>query len=220
MTAEDYGRKLKLASLMAENNLPMRMVESATFKDFVTDLCQEYKYAERLEISRSLIPKLADQVEAKFIGQVKQLDDYSLCVEYDHWQDLSYRSVLGVAATRPDGTRYLYDSEDVSLVGHSASNIISSLERCPNNIPKNKINSIMSDSASNVKAARYRLAMKLPFSQVIEHRCLARLCNNIGTKLNRTPEVDEIIRKATELTDRLRNTMVFHHQYVGELNRG
>ena len=204
-TDANYRRNLKLAAMIVENNLPMRMVESKTFKQFVNDLNKEYQHPDRAEMSRSYIPKLSDTVERSFLDSVSTMDDFSLTIEFDHWQDLSYRSVLGVAAIKPDGSRFLFDLEDVSMIGHSAKEIMKTLDRCMKGLPPRKINSLISDSASNVKAARNRLTLSLDYCHVIEHRCLAHLLNNIGADFSKREPMKDILQKASKLTNYMSN---------------
>lgn len=199
-SVQNYKSNLVLTAMVVENNLPTRMVESRSSKEFVKILNNNFRAPTRCEISRSYIQKLALEVETKFSECVKNSDDYQLSIEFDHWRDISARSILGIVAKNQAGSRYLLDLEEVYLIDHSANSIINSLQRCLQKVPARKINAFISDSASACKAARSRLRAKDEYCHVIEHRCLVHL-NRMGLEFSSSELVGDLMKSASSLTN-------------------
>lgn len=202
-------RNVKLTRMIIENNLPMKMVESRSFREFTQSLCRDFISSSRREISSVHIAKLADDIKSKFQRKLIQDQDSYLSIEFDHWKDLSGRAILGVVATRQDGTRYLFDLEDVSSVGHGTDAILATLLKCLSQIDPKMINCIISDSASACRAARARLVARQEYAHIIEHRCLAHLFNLIGNEMSKLEPVQTLILTAIELSGYLSNDSAF-----------
>lgn len=93
------------------------------------------------------VPELAKRARAEMRKLLKESRDWSISVEFDH-ADLGSKSVLAIMITFQSGKRFLVALEDASTVGKTSIAIITELQKRLNFIPKIKINSFVSDSAS------------------------------------------------------------------------
>lgn len=194
-------RLLTLA--LIENNWPLRSISSKSFKEFMSTAAPTYHLPERRRISTEIIPNLSSELESSFYKFIDAARDYELSIEFDHWTDLSYKSILGVVATKANGDRFLIELEEVSLVGHSAKSIVKSLATILQKIDPKKINAITSDSASNCKKSKTEFIALDGYRHVIEHRCLAHLLNNIGKHMCKADPFNYVVSITSSLANHL-----------------
>lgn len=169
--------------MIIENNIPLKCVESPSFKKFLSAVTKSWRPPSRQDISSVYIPKLSRKLQIRFSSRIEEGSIANLSIEFDHWTDANNRSLLGVIATEPSGKRYLVDLRDVSLKGHSADVIVEELVVALKSIPPKAINSIVSDSASACKKARLDILEREEYRHLIQHRCLAHLFNRIGSRI-------------------------------------
>lgn len=168
---------------MIENNIPIKAIESESFRQFACNAYRNWRPPSRQELSSVHIPRLSQTLQSKFLSQVSTTGRTHLTIEIDGWEDRNNRSLLGVIATDSIGRKHLLDLRDISLKSHTAAVIVEELMDILKPVPTYAINSIVSDSAANYKKAREDLISKQQFKHVIQHRCLAHLFNLIGSKL-------------------------------------
>ena len=147
---------LALARVIVKNNMSLRIMACPEFRELIHKSCPAWKLASRMDMSVKYIGHLARSIQNNFIGLLNICDDFTLAVEFDHWQDLSRRSILAIVITFHDGRRYLLRLCDVSIHGHSTKATLKCILDTLSTIPSRKINSILSDSASSCKATRER----------------------------------------------------------------
>lgn len=165
ISTEKMRNKL-LTKMIVENNMPLRCVESSSFREFIRSLNSRYTPPTRHSLSEVSIPRLSAQIEAQFLKKTSG-ESATLSVEFDHWSDGCNRSIFGVVITMCDGSRYLCNLRDVSLEDHSAISIVEALKDALKNVPKQCINSIVSDSASSCKLAREMILEEEGFGHII-----------------------------------------------------
>lgn len=205
-------------AVIVENNIPIRCVESPTFKRFASNVNKSWKLPSRREISAFYIPRLSRKLREEFSSKITRGKVSNLSIEFDHWTDANNRSFLGVIATDPAGNKYLVDLRDVSLKGHSADIIVEELIQALKHIPTNMINSIISDSASNCKKARQDILAKKGYGHLIQHRCLAHLFNRIGCRItSKNQEITETISLASKITSYISSSS-YWSAYIKQLN--
>lgn len=177
---DDYDKFLKVLIM---ENWPFRIVESSRFKSWLDDVNPSYKIPSRADISEVYIPRLSESYNQDFLRQLKRQRDFSMSVEFDHWQDASGLCILGVLATKQDGSRHLIELRDVTLETKTAIDIEACLKEILSQIPHVKINSVISDSASNCMLARQCLVQARPYSHILSHRCIAHFLNRVGEQV-------------------------------------
>lgn len=197
---------LKVANYVVMQNISLRSVDSDEFRALWSKH-NNVHLPTRSALSAIYIPAIAARGDLKWSEEVSKLRDYSLSIEFDHWKDLSGRSLLAVLATLPNGSKYLLDLVDVSLKGHSAAEIVSPIRKILEPIDPRKINSITSDSASSCQNARRILVQDKSLKHVIEHRCLAHLLNRMGAYITSRQGVKELIEIATLLASFIKNSL-------------
>lgn len=165
------------ARLTVRNNLPLHLLDCKLFKKFIYQINPDVKLPGRNLLASQYIGKISAQLQTNFLAAVKNLPEMSLSIEFDHYKDACHRSILGVVATKQDGTKHLLEAQDVSLIGHSAAEIRKSLVNILNIIPRLKINSLISDGVASCEKARSEIIRHPGFGHIIEHRCIAHLIN-------------------------------------------
>lgn len=187
----------KWVKTMIENNLPLKTIESSSFRDFVNDRDRAWKPPSRQELSNIYIPSMSQTLQSQFMAEIKKKGRTHLSIEIDGWEDRNNRSLLGVIATDSSGRKHLLDLRDISLKTHTAAVIVEELIDILKPIPKYAINSIVSDSAANYKKARQDFVMSRGFEHVIEHRCLAHLFNLIGSRItSKNKSISKLLQDA------------------------
>lgn len=195
------------AEVIVENNLPLKCVESKSFKKFFKYACRPWHIPSRQELSNLYIPKLARILQLQFASDIEKGRLNHLSIEFDHWSDVNNRSYLGVIATNRHGNRYLVDLKDVSLRGHKSAVIVEDLTEILKSIPSKAINSIISDSAACCKKARQDLLNIENYKNCIQHRCLAHLLNNIGSRITTKNEsIANTLKIASMVTSMVRGS--------------
>lgn len=201
----ETGQEKEINNLMVmlfiEANIPLRAVEMGSFKKWANKLKSDWVPPSRRDLSTRLIPRLSRKLHSEFQKIAISLPGPSLSIEFDHWQDVNGRSLLGVIATTPTGARHLLDLRDVSIKGHNSAVIVEDLRNILQEIPSQAINSIVSDSAASCKRARLDFVKLQNYSHVIQHRCLAHLLNRIEQRImTKNPVISETHAIATKIT--------------------
>jgi len=202
---KDFDLNLELTRMIVRNCLSLRVLDCPHLKTICERGFPDTRMISREELSSRYIPIISENVESAFFSALKTQSDYILSIEFDHWQGKCKRSILGMVATLNDGKRYLLDLEDVSLKTHSSLAVVESLKKVLGSIPSLKINSIISDSASNCKGARERLVEDKEYSHIIQHRCFAHYLNLIGKRFSEDGCTDFLLECATELSSYISN---------------
>lgn len=174
---------LLFAQMMIETGWSLKGMETKSFRTFMHRLNRSWIIPCRKDISANYYPYMSEMEQIEFKKKLNQGVVKYISLEFDHWEDANNRSFLGILATCEDGYRHLIDLRDVSLKGHSTSVIVEEVMSALKDIPKNSINSFVSDSASSCKKARQELVSTPHFKHAIQHRCLAHFTNLIGSRL-------------------------------------
>lgn len=189
--------------VMIKANLSLALLEDSLFKTFVKTACPTWKPATREEMSSVFFPNISEDIDARLMRAISDSQDYSISIEFDHWSDINGQSQLGVAFTFNDGKCYLKSLENVVKVGHSSAAIMDTLRRALKDVPKLKINAIISDYAASCRSARDRLTIELDYIHVVSLRCIAHLLNLISNEFGKS--VSPVIESANSLSSSLRN---------------
>lgn len=160
-----------ITKFIVKNNLPFRILDCRFFKTLVNKGYPDNHLVSRITISDSYISALSEEATKQFYDTNRD-DSYTLSIEFDHYEDYSHRSLLGVLSTKNSGRRYLLDIFDVSIHGKSGLITVDLIEQALKDVKLRSINSIISDSASACKLARQELVDLENYKHVIEHRCL------------------------------------------------
>lgn len=175
----DQQRSYLLAKLIIGNNIPLRMLESNSFKNYLNSFNQDIKPPSRHQMITKVIPIVSKGLETKFMSKLQKKTP-NLAVEFDHWTDGNRKSIFGVVLTEESGNRYLLSLQDMTLLGHSTNAIVSSFRKSFQSFPTEALNSLVSDSASSCEKARKEIVKLQQYKHIIHHRCLAHLMNNMA----------------------------------------
>lgn len=218
---EDYLSKnndhnISLTMLIVEGNTSLRIVDLPSFKRFTTGLNPDYKPPTRRTISNRYIPMLSNHIKKHFLENLKAQSCPTVSIEFDHWSDVTRRSLLGVVVTDPNGTRFLCDLTEARK--HTTQMIVESLKLSLKSIPASSINSIISDSASSCASARATMVQLDEYKHIIHHRCIPHLLNRIGqymsssryspaiaSRLSWAKKVTKFVYDSSEVQNRLRD---------------
>lgn len=198
---------IKLIRVFIQYNVPLSIFDSLEFKALMKRNCPRWSLPGRKLISDKYLPHMTKRIERDFREKVDAIGNHSLSVEFDHWSDISNRSVLAVMASFPDGSRYLISLEDVSLLSHDSDSIKNSVLKSIKDIGESKIKSFISDSAASCKLARTKLVSLKDYEHAIEHRCLAHFINLIGSKITCEDDMKRMIHWGNRITKYLSQTI-------------
>lgn len=191
-----------LTKMLIKNDLAFSLTECPYFQ-FLLKQARQMRVEWKLPTRRQLTENYLSSVNRAVIGKYKSLisgcQDYSISIEFDLWEDARSRSIMAVVLTFGDGSKHLLSLKDLSDVRHTGEIIHRELQRSLEGIPLTKLNSIVSDSASNCKVARRLLLSSSDFSHLIQHRCFAHNLNLMGKKLTASPAFSIYIFWAMQL---------------------
>lgn len=180
---------LRWSEVIVENNFSFNSIESKLFKEFMRMYVPKWKLPDRRSLSTIYIPQLSKDIENRFFKKIRDCGEQYLSVEFDHWRDANHRVLLGVIVSYGEtGSRFLLAAADKSIDGKSTAVIVEDLVKCLDKLDPSKINSMISDSASECKAAREGIVTVEKFSHIIQHRCLAHLVNRIGDMITKNKD--------------------------------
>lgn len=175
---EGKDLNMLLARMIVEGNASLRIIEMPSFKKFVAKLNVTYKLPTRHIQSNTYIPMLSNQAKKHFLDNLKLQSSPTLSIEFDHWTDVTRRSLLGVVATDADGSMFFCDLNEARK--NTTQMIVESLRLEVKSMPPSSINSLISDSASSCASARASIVQIPEYKHVIQHRCIPHLLYRIG----------------------------------------
>jgi len=178
-------RFIRVSRALIKNNIPFRVLDCPLFRAIHTDESGACNLPSRQYLSENCLPILSDRVTKDFQSSLASCDN---------------RSLLGIVVTLANHKQYVLKLEDVSLVGHTSKAIESSIKEALSSIPPRKLNSLMSDSASNCVSARELVCRDGDFGYLIQHRCFAHWVNLIIRRVGECDEVRDLLGEALRLT--------------------
>lgn len=195
---------IQILRIFTRYNCPLSIFNDTDFKKFMkTEAGLEF--GDRNTMARKYLRYEANQRALEMNRVIETSDDYSISIEFDHFRDLSHRSILAILATISNGARIIIALDDVTYSGKRAQDILEPLKKKLEKLPTKKLNSVISDSASSCKLAREQLCLDPDFKHIIQHRCLAHLLNSMGDHLSEQSSVKPMIITATKLVSFINN---------------
>lgn len=190
-----------LARAIACNDLPISVVESEEMRDFITLLNPVYKLPSRRKMSSVLIPTLANELRTNSLKLMAAANNYTLTIEFDGWTSNAGMHVVAIVLTDLVGRSYVLDLIDTSDTVNTAESLAELAVRAveESGIELCKFNSIITDEASNCKAARQLIKQNLAHGALIEYRCMAHLFNLIGAGMSKNSVIKPTLEQLLEL---------------------
>ena len=150
-----------LVDFVAEDLIPLAVVDSTKFKKFVETLDPMYQVPSRKQLSRVLLKKKYSAVKKKVLEKLSKAETIHLTI--DLWSNCQMRSYLGITG------HYISEQwilESVMLgccrvIGrHTSDNIVSWYDEIVAEFGiSNKVRHIVTDSGANIKKAFRSLAL-------------------------------------------------------------
>lgn len=198
-------QNLQFVRILASSNCPFTSLDNQGFRKFMRDYASDVKLVSRKIMSSKYLPYEANQQTIEMHKIIETGEDYSVSIEFDHLRDVSHRLILAIIATIQNGARIMLALDDVTLIGKKAEDIVVPLRCKLEWIPKRKLNSIISDSASSCKLAREQLCLSSEYKHIIQHRCMAHFLNSIGDHLSNQDVIKQMVETATKLASFINN---------------
>ena len=142
-----------LVDFVAEDLMPLRLVESLRFQKLLKALDPQYSLPSRKHLSTTLLTKKYEQLKAHIKSRLRSVSTVNLTI--DLWSNRQMRSYLGITA------HYITDEwelEHIMLIcnrvhgRHTAENIVLWFEEAIADFDVNeKVKHIVTDSGSNIK---------------------------------------------------------------------
>lgn len=192
---------IALANVMIRKNIPFRLLEDKGFRDLIKEAAPGWVLVNRKQMSQRLLPNLSSECFKSF--RAEEFREHELSIEFDYWKDYSHRSILGVLATRCDGSRHLIALTDVTGSPHTGRSTFDNLKGALHDIDPRRINSVVSDGASVCNLARSIMVRTKDFRHLIEHKCMAHFLNLIGKKFTESKIMSDTMSDANALTAKI-----------------
>lgn len=137
-----------------KGSLPLGIVETAWFREFMTALAPKYTLPSRSHLTTKLLPQMRSVTEARVSAQIAQADDMSLTI--DIWTDRRMHSFLAIT-----GHTFIEFECQSFLVAfeafrgsHTGQHIAEAIDRCMEKYSlREKVHYIVTDNASNMRKA-------------------------------------------------------------------
>lgn len=145
-----------LVNVLVKNYLPMQLVDSVHFRNFVHSLNSNYSVPSRKTVATVLIPQLYDIAAEKIKTSLRSPDINAVCLTTDSWTSRANENYVAITV------HYIHDFKLKSHIldcycysdSHTALNLCSEIKKIAEKWGiQNKIVAIVSDNAANVKAA-------------------------------------------------------------------
>lgn len=191
-----------LLKFIIKNNLSFSVTECKYLQSLIEKtrkLQSDYKLPTRRDLIETQLIRLHKSIKEQFNVAISSSPDNSLSIEFDMWEDARSRSLLALVITFSDGSHHLHALEDLSAIRHTGVNLKATIESMISNLPHEKINSLVSDSASNCRNARELINTENRYKHIIQHRCMAHNLNRMGNMIANNEHFVEHICWATEL---------------------
>lgn len=185
---------IELIKTFLDHNVPMALFNDKRFKNLM--MKKGLVLPDRCIVSSKYLNFMANQADKSFFNKISSMPVHSISVEFDHWTDFCNVSLLAILASFSFGDKHLVSLIDVSLLSHGADDTKNSIVQALKGIPAEKINSLISDSASACRLAKDKVVEIDQYSHLIQHRCLAHYINLIGNGITEEAEFKEIISAA------------------------
>lgn len=103
-----------MVNLIANNGLPIRLVESSEMAALTKNISALYVLPTRRRFTYELLPARAAELRGQTMEKLMKADNYSLTVEFDGVRTGNGMSLLAVVVTTQSGYSALVDLVDVS----------------------------------------------------------------------------------------------------------
>lgn len=141
-----------LVNFVAEDLIPLSLVESTRFQKFVSTLEPQYQMPSRKHLSRVLLKKKYDTVKSNLLDQLQKIKYINVTV--DLWSNRQMKSYLGMTG------HYISDQWTIESVmlgcnritgRHTSANIMLWYNELVSEFEvQNKIKHVVTDSAANI----------------------------------------------------------------------
>lgn len=193
---------------ISDASLPLSTTDNPYYRKIFATLQPSYKMASRRKLTSYLLPKRALFCKQEAKEKLGQSPNYSLTLEFDGWVSSSGFSLLAFVITTWTGFSVLIGlidvttvKKDANLLAQKALNSISQ-----SGIRLNKFNCVVSDEASNCKRARAIISET--HKHLVQYRCIAHLCNLIGSSFSQSLAMSETLKRLAETIRDIRSNKV------------
>ena len=162
--------------------------------------------------------RLSNEQDDKFTTAAANCADFSIKIEFDHWTDSCGLSYLGILANLDD-IRHIIRFKDASIDRHGSNAFLTSVLSCIKTIPSNKINAVISDSASTNIAAETKICCTSSYGHIIPERCMAHFINRVGEGITGTEAWQSLINTGRELVKLTSSSRISAHMHARKTNK-
>lgn len=143
------------ASVIVECNFSLSCVENRKLRKFFKSASPDWGRTQLTRENMSnCIALLARKADRRFNSRLKSTANYQFNLVFDHWSDISKRSLLGIVIVERTGYKHLCNLIDVSIEGHYADVSAKKIKSSISTITPMSLNCIISDAASACTNAR------------------------------------------------------------------
>lgn len=199
LSSDVNEKNLHWTNVIIRNNIPLKTIDSIEFKNFVEKYIPDWKLPKQNELLAAYVPAASRKLTKAFQKQIQNICKPSLSIEFDFWQDIDCRPLLGVVASDLQGYKYLLDIKDASNASHSEV-LVSELVDILAEIPSLSINCLVSNNTTVCRKARNELSRLKGYEHLIHYRCLTQFLNDVYYKITNDENVARTIVLASRLT--------------------
>lgn len=188
-----------LVKAVAFMGLPLRIFDQSDFRR-AFELINYKKLPHSDKVSEYLLPRLSNRCRDLMMKELDAAEEYSITIEFDSWQDINKHHITGVTAITRLNKVYLLKLVDDSIVSPTGVRIAEIITNTVEEfINPSKINSIVSDEASNCRVARNLMVKKEGYRGALHFRCFAHVLNLVGKQAAASASLKKVLEAAESI---------------------
>lgn len=187
------------AKIVYSANLTHTLPENAHAVEFFKQLRPGWVIPTRYKLSNPLLNSEYNDLRIKVLDKIQSA--YSVCMLADGWSNVRRDSIINIVLTIPEAV--FYKSIDSKANRHTAEYIGRQLIDTMNEIGPMKFFCIVTDNASNMRAA-WRLVEK-EFPHILTYGCIAHGINLLCQDIWKIGLFTECIGQCKEIVKEIRN---------------
>ena len=196
--------KEALAQWIFSSGQPFSVTESAEFEDFIKAVRPGLKLPKRKEISNELLDKQYNTMQRKQKDFIQSYNNKFTLIS-DGWTNQRGEPIINYTLVSADGHSFFHSSDPSGEECHTASYLAEKLEEVIEDVGRDKIVAICTDSAANMKAALNILQKSYP--EIYMVRCHSHQLNLIIGEILKEEPMRTVLSQAVAVNRWYRN----HH---------
>lgn len=199
------------AKIFYKTGIPFRVADSSSFIEYQKQLRPAYKPPTARMISGSLLNEAYLNMVNNIFSKLENCNK-KFSIVSDGWSNIRNESLINFVLVSPQIPPILFRTLRFEGEQHTAENIAKKFEMIIDEIGEEKISGIVTDNASNMRAAWRILEQKFP--SLVYNGCSAHTINLMVKDICLLDRFALIISKCAKITKFINNRSLILHRFM------